>query len=258
MKSFASEIFLCVVFAGACTYASAAQAPRRGAPPSAPPPAPAGVYTTVSGTIAHFNYDREGEVSGFLLNNNSLVQLPPQATLRISGSLHKGDTVQIAGYTQTSPSGFQTIQAQTVQDRTSGKTFSMPQPGGAAPYSGSGRVEQLNYGSDGAINGFLLDNGTLASLPPFAATNPSSIRPGVAIAYSGYARRTLSGRTVVDLQTLNINGQTITIGVFGPGSRAAAPPAPPPSAGTSPGAAPNSPPPPPAGAPAPQPAPPAP
>jgi hypothetical protein len=85
-----------------------------------------------------------------------------------------GDTVQIAGFAQTSPAGFQTIEAQAVQDKTSGKTFTVPQLGAAAPYSGSGRIQQLNYGADGAINGFLLDNGTLATVPPFAASATSS------------------------------------------------------------------------------------
>lgn len=61
----------------------------------------------------------------------------------------------------------------------------MPQPGPPAPYSGAGRIAQLNYAPDGAVNGFLLDNGTLAKIPPFNASNPTSIRVGARVSYSG-------------------------------------------------------------------------
>ena len=116
-----------------------------------------------------------------------------------------------------------------------------PQPGPAAPYSGSGRIQQLNYDREGAVNGFLLDNGTFAMLPPFSANNPSSIRPGVPISFTGYARISISGRTIVDLQTITLNGQTISIAAPRPGPvgypppppPAAAPPPPPPPNGRS-------------------------
>jgi hypothetical protein len=113
-------------------------------------------------------------------------------------------------------------------------------PGAAAPYSGSGRIRQLNYGPDGAVNGFLLGNGTLAMLPPFTATNSSPVRVGASVRYSGYARNTMSGRTVVDVQTLSINGQTLNMTDAG-----APPPSPPPAAGPAPVGGPDEPPPPP-------------
>ncbi|MDQ2840182.1 MAG: hypothetical protein M3Y72_03910 [Acidobacteriota bacterium] len=227
MTTYASRIFVCLIGTCSLTGLAAAQGPgRRSGPPLGQPPPQAGVYTTVSGTVSQFNYDRDAEITGFLLNNNTLVRLPPRAALRVGTSLRTGETVQIAGFAQTSPSGFQTIEAQSITDSASGKKFTMPQPGAAAPYSGSGRIQQLNYGAGGAINGFLLDNGTLATVPPFAATNPSSIRVGAAIAYSGYARTTISGRTVVDVQTLIVNGQTLTIGAAGPGAGPAGGPPP--------------------------------
>jgi hypothetical protein len=201
-------------------------------PPAGPAPAPAGTYTTVSGSVTQFNYNRDAEVEGFLLNNNTLVHLPPRAALRIGTSVKQGDSLRISGYAQTSPAGVQTIEAQTVEDRTSGNRFVIPQPGAAAPYSGAGRIQQLNYGPDGAVNGFLLDNGTLATIPPFSAGNPSSIRVGTTVAYTGYARSTVSGRTVVDVQTVTINGQPLALGANGlepaPPARTDEPPAPPP------------------------------
>lgn len=258
MKLYVSRILLCSALSCALVTIGAAQGRRgrRAGPAPGASPVQAGVLTSVSGTISQFNYDRDADMEGFLLNNNTLVHLPPRAALHLATSVRRGDTVQVSGYTQTSPAGVQTIEAQSVQDRTSGKTFAVPQPGAAAPYSGSGRIQQLNYGPDGAINGFLFDNGTLATVPPFAATNPSFIRVGATVAYSGYARSTISGRTVVDVQTLTINGQPLTFGMAGPGIGPGAPPPPPagPQGGPPPPAASGGPAPPPPAASGPAPA----
>ncbi|MBV8706805.1 MAG: hypothetical protein JO028_06435 [Acidobacteriaceae bacterium] len=229
MKLDSSRMVICAALACASIVPVWAQG-KRGHPPHSAL-TPTGSYTTVSGTISQFNYSRDAEIEGFLLSNNILVHLPPRAAVRIVPSLHAGDNVQVSGLAQTSPSGFQRIEAQSLQDRTSGKTFTMPQPGAAAPYSGSGRVQQLNYGADGAVNGFLLNDGTLVTVPPFNADNPTSIRVGATVSYSGYAHRTMNDRTVVNAQSLTINGQQLALAApAGPGGpRGAAPPPPPPS-----------------------------
>ena len=227
MKLHPSRTLLCLVLGCAFATFGTAQADR-GKHGAKHPPGPRGVYTTVSGAVSQFNYDPEAEVEGFLLSNNTLVHLPPRIRARVATSVHKGDQVQIAGFGQTSPSGIQTIEAQKIEDQTSGLTLTTPQPGAAAPYSGSGRIQQLNYGPDGAVNGFMSDNGTLARLAPFAAGNPSSVKVGSTIAYSGYARNTMSGRTVVDVQSLTVNGQVLNVNPAGrshPGPSPVPPPA---------------------------------
>jgi hypothetical protein len=174
-----------------------------------------GTYTTLTGTVSQFNYDQEAEVEGFLLNNGSLVQLPRGVAAKIAPSLHTGDSVTVAGMARTSPTGFQTITAQSIKDTTSGKSLEIPAPEAPAPLAGSGKIQQLNYGRGGEINGFLLDNGVLAMVPPFGASNPSSIKVGATVAYSGYARRTMNEKTVVAVQSLTINGQQITLAPAG-------------------------------------------
>lgn len=213
-----ATIFSAIAFACALAVPAVAQGPRpgAGASPQVPPAPVTGTYTNTSGTVVQFNYNRDGEVEGFLLSDNTLVALPPAVASRSSALVHTGDTVQVTGLMQGSPTGFRTIQAQGLQDRTSGKTLTIPQPGAAAPYSGSGSIQQLNYGPDGSVNGFVLDNGTMALVPPFSATKPSSIRVGATISYNGYARNTSSGRTVVDVQTLSINGQTVRLDAAAP------------------------------------------
>jgi hypothetical protein len=67
MKSYASRILLCSALGVAPASAGAAQGRRgrRGSPPSGQPPAQAGMYTTISGKILQFNYDRDAEVEVF-------------------------------------------------------------------------------------------------------------------------------------------------------------------------------------------------
>jgi hypothetical protein len=159
MKLYPSRILLCSVLGSALATLVAAQGPRgrRDSTPPGGPPAQSGVYTTVSGRISQFNYDRDAEIEGFLLSNNILVHLPPPAANRIGNSIRKGDTVQI----------------------------------------------------------------------------------------TGYMRSTLSGRTVVDLQSVRIHGQLLAVGPSAPGNRLDSPPPPPPPAGPAAAGRTDEPPPPP-------------
>jgi hypothetical protein len=64
-----------------------------------------------------------------------------------------------------------------------------------APTPRRGVVRQLNYDRGGAVDGFVLNNGTLVFMPPFDSANPSAIRPGARVQYSGNARQTESSST---------------------------------------------------------------
>src|SRR5271167_3020973 len=120
---------LCFVAAAQAQAAPPApQAPGGRGPDGGPGGAPwagmqPGTYTTVTGTISQFNYDQEAEIEGFLLSNGSLVQLPRGVAAKLVPSLHAGDNVTVAGMARTSPTGFQTITAQSIKDSTSGKSL---------------------------------------------------------------------------------------------------------------------------------------
>lgn len=190
------------------------------------PPAPAASsadYITASGKVTQLNYNREAEVGGFLLDGKILVQLPPRESGQFISTVHAGDALQVSGPSRTSQNGFQTIDARRAKDGTTGKSFAAAEPGAAAPLSSSGRIRQLNYDADGSINGFVLDNGTLANTPPFGPSNPSSIKAGATIAFTGFAHKAPNGTTVVDVQNITLNGQALTlaqpIARRGPGRR---------------------------------------
>ncbi len=96
-------------------------------------------------------------------------------------------------------------------------------PAAPAPYAGKGVIRSLNYGPQGEVNGFVFESGIIALTPPTGTGAASVVKPGVSTSVSGLARTTPSGRTVVDVQTITVNGQTIAMN-----------PAPPPPGGPGP------------------------
>lgn len=159
----------------------------------------------------------------------------------------RGDPVRVTGWATLLASGMQLLDAQSVS--VGGRTLSLQQPTQPSPYAGSGMVRQLNYDREGGVNGFVLDNGMIARTPPFGVSDFSVIKPGTQIAVSGFTQTTAAGKTVVDVQSITVNGQTISMnaglsaGPAGRGGRGRGGPPPPPVPG-GPGLAPPPPPPP--------------
>lgn len=221
-----------------------AQAP----PPPPAPPAQIGATTTLSGSITQFNYDPDGRIESVLLSRNTLVNLPPEWSMQMMGIAKPGDPVRVAGAVTQSPSGMQIIEPQTLN--IAGKNFNLLQPAEPAPYTGSGVIRQLNYGHNGEVNGFMLRDGILARTPPFAVSDLSVLKPGAGVTIAGFARTAPAGKTVVDVQSIAVNGQTISLNMapardLGPGGRRGRRPPP--------GSVAVAPPPPPAGGPPPPP-----
>jgi hypothetical protein len=218
--------------------------------PFAPAPVPQAA-STQEGSIAQFNYGPNGRAEGFILAPNTLVSLPPDWAMQVEVSAKVGDQVRVTGPVSPTASGMPVMEAQTVN--FAGRSLTLTEPSAPAPYAGSGTIRQLNYGRQGEVNGFVLDNGVIARTPPFGAGDMSMLKQGAAISLSGFAQLTPSGRTVVEVQSLTANGGTIVLNADrgpgpGPGPRdrrgprGAAPP-PPPAARS--GFAPDAPPPPP-------------
>lgn len=207
LKASLPTISIAAFFLVAASYLSAQ------AGPPGPPPPPFGSSGSVSGTISQLNYGPEMDVTSFLVNGNTLVTFPPHVGPGLSPILRSGETVEINGYTSSTASGMQRIELVTIN--AGGKTFSVPQPGQFTTYSGSGKVTQLNYNREGDVDGFLLDNGVFVKVPPPAsATLGSSVQIGSQLSITGYSHQSMTGRTVVDLQSLN--GQTVAYAPPGP------------------------------------------
>ncbi|MGH9582343.1 MAG: hypothetical protein ACRD4O_05360 [Bryobacteraceae bacterium] len=210
-----------------CTSAGLASAQ-----PPAPPPAGAAPAATnpvtVSGAISQLNYGPDGSIDGFVLSGNTLVYLAPVWAMRLSSTIKPGEQVSATGQAVPASSSMRILDAQTLQ--VDGKTLSMPQPGAPAPYIGTGTIRQLNYGPQGEVNGFVLQNGMIAQMPPFGANANSILKPGMRIGVSGFEEAAPSGATVIHVQSIGVNGQTLNFNAPPPapmGGPAGAPPPPP-------------------------------
>jgi hypothetical protein len=217
----------------------------------AQPPAPVpitGSTSSVTGSISQFNYGPDGRVQGFVVAPNTLVSLAPDWAMQVEVLAKVGDQVRASGIATPAASGMQIIQPQTLN--VGGRTLDLTQPSPPAPYAGSGVIRSLNYGPQGEVNGFVLQNGVIALTPPMGTGDVSVVKVGASISVSGFARSTPTGRTIVDVQTITANGQTIAMNPpppapgpgRGPRGRGAPPPPPSPPADAG---APGPPPPPP-------------
>lgn len=127
-----------------------------------------------------------------------------------------------------------------------------------APAAFSAKVSttiiQLNYDPDGDVNGFIAANGSLVHVPASAVTEfGQALRASTPVTYSGYVHTGITGRSVVDVQALTLNGRTVVVERAGTGPRPPAPPhagPPPPAPPAGPAPAGTPPPPPPPDAPA--------
>jgi hypothetical protein len=219
--------------------------------PPAPAPLPAAA-SAVSGSISQFNYGPDGRVQSFVVTPNTLISLPPDWAMQVELLTKLGDPVRATGFAAPAASGIQIMQPQTLS--VAGRTLNVAEPSLPAPYAGSGVIWSLNYGPQGEVNGFVLQSGIIALTPPMGTGDASVVKPGANISVSGFARTTPTGRTVVDVQTITANGQTIAMNPVPPG-----PGGPGPRPGRGPGPGPGrsgAPPPPPPDAPPPGPPPP--
>lgn len=206
------------------------------APPPPPPAAYSGPTQSLKATISQSNYGPDGEIDGFVCSNGALLRIPPQWASQLESVARPGEAVTIQGYVSTAPSGMQVIEAQSLS--IAGHSFSVVPPSQPVPYASKGVIKRLNYGPAGDVNGFVCSNGVFARTPPSGTGSDSVLKPGANIAFSGFEHTTPFGKTVVDVQSITVNGQTIAMNVMPPdptgpaergprGPRGAVPPPPP-------------------------------
>ena len=66
------------------------------AAPATPPPAP--TLTTVSGKISDYRLGRDGRVNGLVLDDKTVVRIPPHVAYQLTNLATKGSTVTVQGY----------------------------------------------------------------------------------------------------------------------------------------------------------------
>jgi hypothetical protein len=135
------------------TSATMPAPPRDAVPPpppgrraGGPPPPPAcgpnpvpqaaaaqGPATTFRSSVKQFNYGPEGEVTGLLLSNGTLVNFPPEMGTQLASLAKEKSQVSVVGYSRQSISGRNVVDALSIS--TGGQTITAPVGQQAPPSS---------------------------------------------------------------------------------------------------------------------------
>lgn len=83
-------------------------------PPAAPAVLPTPTLTTLKGSVADYQLDREGRANGLILSDQTLVKVPPHLAGQLVSMVPKGSTVAIDGYVQPAAEGQFMLQKRTI------------------------------------------------------------------------------------------------------------------------------------------------
>jgi len=71
-----------------------------------------------SGTVTQLNYNREGEVDGFVLNNGVFAKTPPPFSQTLTSMVTVGSQVSITGYSHQAMNGWTVVDVQSINGQT--------------------------------------------------------------------------------------------------------------------------------------------
>lgn len=183
--------------------------------------------TGATGTISQVNYNESGgAVESFLLSTNVILSFPSVVCAGVASLGIAGNSVTYSGTAVTFSSGIQSVNVTSFTNNTTKASYTKPTPAKPSAYPAtSGVINQLNYGIEGYVNGFLFTpaggtskvfvdisprpNATLASLLKVgtAVTVAGILEPAPACAPSGTVTQ-----VDVDASTLTFGSTTITFG----------------------------------------------
>jgi hypothetical protein len=180
--------------------------------------------TNATGSIAQLNYsDAGGAVDGFLIGSNTLLAFPSSVCGGVSSLGAVGNSVTYSGSSVSYSSGFDLVSVTSFKNNTTGASYTQPTRSKPTAYSAtSGAVKQLNYQSNGSINGFVFTpNGTtsaiLVATGPVSSALKTALTLGATVSVTGTLESSIAcapGGTlsVVDASSLMIGSTTYKIG----------------------------------------------
>jgi hypothetical protein len=71
-----------------------------------------------SGTVTQLNYNREGEVDGFVLNNGVFAKTPPPFSRTLTSMVTVGSQVSVTGYSHQAMNGWTVVDVQSINGQT--------------------------------------------------------------------------------------------------------------------------------------------
>ncbi len=186
--------------------------------PGAPVPA-----AQITGVVAQYLMNPNGQLDGLLLSDNTEVKFPPHMSADLARAVRPNDRVTAIGERE----GPQTFRAFTIVN-ANGQTLNEARPSHTPPLPGarganlqpmsvSGRIKALLHAPHGEVDGAVLDNGAILRIAPDAGAQVSALlQPGAAISARGFGTQNEFGRAL----------QATEIGAAGPAPISSATPAP--------------------------------
>lgn len=189
--------------------------------------------TNVNGAISQVNYGTDGQVQGFLIGTNTLLSFPTTICGGVNSLGTSGNAVTYSGTEITALSGFESVVISSFKNTTTGATYTAPTSSSMMPATTtygptSGSVKQLNYASDGSIDGFVFTPSS--GSPVFVSTGErasstlaSLLKASTALSVTGTTSPGMAGCASTDTLE-SVNATSLTIGSMtviiagGPGS----------------------------------------
>ncbi len=128
-----------------------------------PPKDPVKV-SVFKGTVAQYALTPRGDVSGLILADGAEIFAPARLSTQLVFSVHPGDAVTISG----SKVGVTPIvvAASITNDATHNVVADIGPPGPPKLVEDQGRVKNQLFNRQGALDGVLLEDGTMVRMPP--------------------------------------------------------------------------------------------
>lgn len=179
--------------------------------------------TTVSGTVGQLTGNDDFILDGFTLNAGSgsatTVKFPPHLGTQVQKAIKAGSTVSVTGYAETTPTGETRFRMNSL---TAGKTTVVDTPpvrpatvpDAPALTTATGKIADYRLDRGGRINGLVLDDKTVVSIPSHVAYQLTDLaKKGSTITVQGYPKTLRDGQVqlekvnVLRASVLTINGQ---------------------------------------------------
>lgn len=152
---------------------------------------------SVSGTLARWLINPNGEADGLLLQDGTQISFPPHLSAELTAMVRPGERIDATGWRATEGAP---IQAQQIgaggrmvvdQPPAPGAVPPAPRPMGAlAAMNAGGRIVRVLATGRGDVNGVLLEDGTIVRFPPHVGRMIAGLlQPGAPLYAQGWGTR---------------------------------------------------------------------
>ncbi|WP_020595227.1 hypothetical protein [Spirosoma panaciterrae] len=167
--------------------------------------------TTVSGTVGQWIANDDSVLDGFTIGTGSAattVKFPSHLGKQIQQAIKPGSSVSVTGYSDTTPRGETVFLLNSLTAGKSTVTHTPPTQPATPPEppaltTATGKIADYRMDREGRVNGFVLDDKTIVTIPPHVAYQLTNLaKKGNTISVQGYPKSLREGQ--VQLEKLNI------------------------------------------------------